>query len=98
VIHYQGLKLNPVRLLPEVKTAAFRARMQDVDHAAEKEKQRQAEAMKKIFRRKAADLVREEIHAAVKPVPAPRTGFRKAGKAPPQPRLRRKLRFDDPGI
>ncbi len=95
---YKGLKLNPVRLLPEVKTAAFRARMQDVDLTAEKEKQRQAEAMKKTFRRKALGLLKQDFDRAVKPTAKPSTGFRKAGRSAPQPKLRRKLRYDDPGI
>jgi len=98
VVLYKGLKLNPVRLLPEVKTAAFRERMQDVDLAAEKQKERQSEAMKKTFRRKAERLVKEEIDATLKTAPAARQGFRKSGKRAPQPRLRRKMRYDDPGI
>lgn len=98
VVHYKGLKLNPVRLLPDVRTAAFRERMMDVDLEAEKGKARQAEAMKNTFRRKAANMVKEEIDVAVQTLPAERKGFRKTGKRSPQPRLRRKVRFDDPGI
>jgi hypothetical protein len=98
VVQYKGLKLNPIRLLPEVKTAAFRDRMQDVDLAAEKEKQRQAEAMKKTFRRRAQGLLKQDFEAAIQPAPKPPAGFRKTGRRAPQPKLRRKLRYDDPGI
>jgi len=98
VAQYRGLKLNPVRLLPEVKTAEFRQRMQDVDLAAEKQGQRKAEAMKEVFRRKAAKLVKGEIDAAMPKAPPARKGFRKASKSGPQPKSRRKLRYEDPGI
>jgi hypothetical protein len=98
IVEYKGLKLNPVRLLPEVKTAAFRERMQDVKFETEKEKQAQAEAMKKVFRRKAKDLVKEVFEAEVQVAPPARKGFRKTARRGPQPKLRRKLRYDDPGI
>jgi len=98
VVQYKGLKLNPVRLLPEVKAATFRERMQDVNVETEKEQHAQAEAMKKVFRRKAKDLVKEAFDAAVQVAPSARTGFRKDGRRAPQPKLRRKLRYDDPGI
>jgi hypothetical protein len=98
VVHYKGLKLNPVRLLPEVKAAGFRERMQDMDMEAEKQKQRGVDAMKNTFRRKAKNLLKEEMDAAVRTVAPTRKGFRKAGKKAPQPKLRRKLRYDDPGI
>jgi hypothetical protein len=97
VVQYKGLKLNPVRLLPEVNTASFRKRMQDIDIEAEKQKQREAEAIKKTFRRKAQAMLKNEIDQAVQ-TPEPQPGFRKAGRRAPQPKLRRKLRYDDPGI
>jgi hypothetical protein len=98
VVHYRGLKLNPVRLLPDVKTAAFRERMEDVNLDDEKQKQRQAEAIKNTFRRKAKDLMKEKIDAAMQSAPSARKGFRKDARKAPQPRLRRKLRYEDPGI
>lgn len=97
VVEYKGLTLNPVRLLPEVKTAAFRERMQDVNLETEKQKQREAEALKKTFRRKARNLLKQEIDQAVK-APQSRSGFRKSARRAPQPRLRPKLRYADPGI
>ena len=96
VVEYKGLKLNPVRLLPDVKTASFRKRMQDVDLETEKQKQREAEAIKKTFRRKAKDLVKGSMDQAVQPPAQP--GFRKGRGRAPQPKLRRKLRYGDPGI
>jgi hypothetical protein len=98
VVEYKGLKLNPVRLLPDVKTAEFRARMQDVNLEAEKQKQREADAVKETFRRKAKQLVKDEIAAAVHPTPNPRARNTAGGKRAPQPRLRRKLHYGDPGI
>ena len=67
VVEYKGLKLNPVRLLPDVKTASFRQRMQDANHEAEKQKRREGEAIKQTVRRRAKDLVKEQIDNAVKP-------------------------------
>jgi hypothetical protein len=98
VVEYRGLKLNPVRLLADVNTAKFRERMQDVNLAAEKQKQYEAEAMKMTFRRKAEKLLKVEIDAAMQAAPATPKGFRKAGKRVPQPKLRRKGRYEDPEI
>jgi hypothetical protein len=99
VVEYKGLKLNPVRLLPDVKTASFRKRMQDVDIEAEKQKQREATAIKKTFKRKAKELLKQEAEATIKaPQPTPRARNTPGGRRAPQPRLRRKLRFGDPGI
>jgi len=98
VVEYKGQKINPVRLLPDVRAARFRERMKDVDLEAEKQKQREADAVKKTFRRKAKQLIRDEVQAAVQPTPTARKGFRKSGPRPPQPRLRRKLHYGDPGI
>ena len=96
VVEYKGLKLNPVRLLPDVKTASFRKRMQDVDFETEKQKQREAEAIKNTFRRKAKNLVKGNMDQAVQQPAIP--GFTKSRSRAPQPKLRRKLRYDDPGI
>jgi hypothetical protein len=98
VVQYKSLKLNPVRLLPEVNTASFRERMQDLDHKAEKQTQRDAESIKKTFRRKAHQMLKDDLEEAFRPQPKPRSGFRKASPRVPQPKLRRKLRYDDPGI
>jgi len=97
-VEYKGLKLNPVRLLPDVNEARFRARMQDMDLDAEKQKQREAKAIKQTFRRKAQELLKRESETAFKPAqPTPRA-VRQRGPRPPQPRLRPKIRYGDPGI
>jgi hypothetical protein len=98
VVQYKGMKLNPVRLLPDVNTAGFRQRMQDVDLETESRKQREAEAVKRTFRRKAQVLMKQDIETALKSGPEPQSGFRKVSRRAPQPKLRRKLRLDDPGI
>jgi hypothetical protein len=98
VVHYKGLKLNPVRLLPEVKTAEFRQRMQDMDIQQERDKQRQAGTAKEIFRRKAKSLLKQDVEVALPIATAARRGREKPLRQRPQPKLRRKLRIDDPGI
>ena len=98
VVEYKGLKLNPVRLLPDVNAASFRKRMQDIDLGAEKQKQREAEATRQTFRRKAEALLKQEAETAIKPPqPTPRA-VRQRGPRPPQPRLRPKIHYGDPGI
>lgn len=99
VVEYKGLKLNPVRLLPDVKTAKFRERMKDLNIESEKEKQREAEAIKKTFRRKAQELLKQEAKKAIEAAPTPTRARSTAGvRRAPQPRHRPKIRYDDPGI
>jgi len=99
VVEYKGLKLNPVRLLPDVKTARFRERMQDLDLEVEKQKQREAEAIRQTFRRKAKELLKQEAEKDIKaPQPMPRARSTAGAKRAPQPRLRPRLHYGDPGI
>ena len=96
-VEYKGLKLNPLLLLPDVNAASFGQRMQDIDVDAEKQKQREAEAMKQTFKRKAEELLKRENDTAFQPPPPP-AAYRPRGSRGPQPRLRPKIHYGDPGI
>ncbi len=101
VVQYKGLKMNPVRLLDDVNEAKFRDRMKDVDLASEKEKQRETAPGEALFGRKARATMQGQIDRSVandQAAPAPKTGFRKKQHRAPQPRLKRKMWFGDPGI
>jgi hypothetical protein len=101
VVEYKGLKMNPVRLLDDVNEAKFRERMKDVDLEKAKEQAREKSPVDTMFGRKARHVAQGQIDRnlandeAVKP---PKTGFTKKRHKAPQPRLRRKMWYGDPGI
>ena len=100
VVNYGGLKMNPVRLLDDVNTAMFREKLKDLDYEAEKQKARETSPAMPNFGKKARHLTQQQIDATiandVQDAP-PKTGFRKKRHAP-QPKLRRKMFYGDPGI
>lgn len=101
VVEYEGLKMNPVRLLNGVKEAAYRERMKDVDLEAEKAKTREKSPAEIAFGRKARQLSQQQINRTIandQAEPKAKTGFRLRRHKAPAPRLRPKLRYDDPGI
>lgn len=99
VVEYKGLKMNPVRLLDGVNAAQFRERMKDVDLEAEKQKSREESPAMPTFGKKARHAIQAQIDKAFAndTESPPKTGFRKKRHAP-QPKLRRKMFYGDPGI
>jgi hypothetical protein len=75
--------------------------MQDVDREKETETAREKPSAEIAFGRKARDISQQQFAKGIandQAQPKPRTGFTKQRHRAPQPRLKRKLRFDDPGI
>jgi hypothetical protein len=97
VIDYKGLKMNPVRMLEGVTAAAFRERMKD----AHIEKPREKSPAEIAFGRKARSMAQDQFDKSIAndqaEAPA-KSGFTRKRHKAPTPRLRRKMRYSDPGI
>jgi hypothetical protein len=94
VVEYKGVKMNPVRLLDGVRAADFRERMKDVPIEKERD-----ESVSLLLRR-AKDLVAAQAAKELandNETPAPKQPTRRKQKAP-EPRLKRKMWYGDPGI
>ena len=101
VVEYKGLKMNPVRLLDDVNEAKFRDRMKDVDLEQAKEQAREKSPAEAVFGRKARATMQGQFNGTVANDQAerpPKTGFRTKKHSAPQPRLKRKMWYGDPGI
>lgn len=88
----KGIKINPVRLLDGVTTAAFRAKM--VDAEIERETQDGGEQAR---RRRASELPAVSANDLLSTAEKPKQGFTKKHRKL-TPRLRPKIWFGDPGI
>lgn len=101
VVEFKGLKMNPVRLLDDVKTADFRERMKDVDLEAEKQKSRDGSPATPLFGRKARSMMQGQFDKPLAndaPSAPPKTGFTRKKRRVLEPRFKPKLRYNDPGI
>lgn len=100
MVQYKGLKMNPVRLLDDVNEAKFRDRMKDVDLAKEKEKTKYHGGPEALWGKRADTLTKQTVKldfANDEPKQA-KAGFRKKRHNAPQPKLKRKMWYGDPGI
>jgi len=95
VVEYKGLKMNPVRLLDDVNTAAFRERMKDASIPQERE------GATVLRGRRAKTVLSQQFNKDIandQAKPAPKAGFTKKRHKALVPRLRPKLWYGDPGI
>lgn len=94
VVEYQGLKLNPVRLLEGVTTAEFRKRLADI----ELQKDKISTALKG---RKARSMIADQAANSIANDEAKKPtmrGFTKRQRSAPQPKMKPKIWYGDPGI
>lgn len=93
VLDCQGMKINPVRLLDGVTETAFRKRMEGV------ELHRDTDRTRGVQKRQAQELTADTAKARIDEKPVRQTRFTSPKRTRgPQPKLKPKIWFGDPGI
>lgn len=85
VIDYEGLKVNPVRMLEGVTAGDFRSRVSDLDLAEARRESRQSSPAMPLFGKKAKALTRHQWDGTLandESKTPPKTGFRKLRHEP----------------